>query len=247
MLGRRRRLPAGLLRPAAEGSCRSAGGPGEPGAPAAPGAAEGPGPQGRPGREGDRVGRPPLRLSAADHPRRRGLLPADGGQQLPGRAPHLPRPAHAAAPRGARPELRRLLLHRVLPQPAVHEQPGPQLAAAAAVLLGVDSPGGAGGRPVRAARRAPRSPAAARQGADAGGVRAHPGLPAQLHQALGAEPGRPARLLHGQRVLRHSVLHRRGRPPAEGDEAGGRERGREEVPEHGQLHRGADHRTTPPR
>ena len=120
--GRRRRLPGGLRRPAPAGPR----GPARRGRRASRTLPPAPKVEGRnftlvekeTGSVGIHFGYP-----AAHHPRRRRLLPADGGQQLPRRAPHLQRPPDERAARQAGPELRRLLLHRVLGQPAVHQQP----------------------------------------------------------------------------------------------------------------------------
>ena len=148
---RRRRLPGRLSGAASPGPRRSAGRQGD-GARAAAGA-DAERPRDRARRQGRRIDRHPLRLPAGDHPRRCRLLPADGGQQLPRRAPHLQRPPAERAARQARPQLRQLQLRRALRLAALHHQPDPQRAAPAAVLLGVDPPGAAGKRAVRAARR----------------------------------------------------------------------------------------------
>ena len=92
------------------------------------------------------------------------------------------------------------------PQPAVHQQPDAGRAAPAAVLLGLDPAGGAGGRPVRPARRALRGAAPARQRPDEGGVRADPRLPPQLHEALGRRACPTASASTWTAVLRHALL-----------------------------------------
>ncbi len=106
-----------------------------------------------------------------------------------------------------------------LANPPFVTTPPPGVAAPRAVLLGLDPAGGAGRRPVRAAGRPLRGPAAARRGGDGGGLQSHPRLRPQLLEALGAEPPRPPRLPDGQPVLRHAVLHRRD--PVAAEEADG--------------------------
>ena len=70
-----------------------------------------------------------------------------------GRAPNLQRRAHDAPARAARPQLRRLRLHRKLHPGRLEHLPAAQHPAARATLRALAAPGAAAEQPVRAARR----------------------------------------------------------------------------------------------
>ncbi len=193
-------------------------------------------PRDRARRQGRRLDRHPLRLPAADHPRRRRLLPADGRQQLPRRAPHLQRPPAERAARQARAQLRQLQLRRALRVAALHHQPDPQRAAPSAVLLGVDPPGAAGERAVRAARRAARGAAARRQGDDARRTSSSPATTWSSYSKLWAQTlSRRLGFLLDSKFYGTPVLHRRDRQAPGDDDRRRRQPRGEEVPADGEV------------
>ena len=97
------------------------------------------------------------RLSDRCDARAPGLCAAAAGVELPRAAPHEQRRALRSPARKARPELRRLRLHRIFPPRHVPDGAAAQPGAASADLPGVDPPGGTADREIRLAPRALRT------------------------------------------------------------------------------------------